>query len=88
MLPELLEHQERRLRASKKHREEPLNGQLTQRELDVVGLLDRALSTSQMGRSLYVSPNTIRTHLKSIYRKLGVSSRKEAVEQAHTTGLI
>jgi DNA-binding CsgD family transcriptional regulator len=35
-----------------------------------------------------VSPSTIRSHVKSIYQKLGVSSRKEAVEQAHARKLI
>ena len=37
---------------------------------------------------LYVSPSTIKSHVKSIYRKLGVSSRKEAVERAHARELI
>jgi DNA-binding CsgD family transcriptional regulator len=35
-----------------------------------------------------VSPSTIKSHVKSVYRKLGVSSRKEAVEQAHARKLI
>jgi LuxR family transcriptional regulator, maltose regulon positive regulatory protein len=41
-----------------------------------------------MGRNLYVAPNTIKTHIKSIYRKLEVSSRKRAVEEARARGLI
>jgi LuxR family transcriptional regulator, maltose regulon positive regulatory protein len=41
-----------------------------------------------MAQSLYVAPNTVRTQVKSIYRKLGVSSRGAAVEEAHTRGLI
>ena len=41
-----------------------------------------------MAQSLYVAPNTVRTQVKSIYRKLGVTSRKEAVQEAYAKGLI
>jgi LuxR family maltose regulon positive regulatory protein len=61
---------------------------LTERELAVLRLLNGELSASQMGDSLYVAPSTVRTHIKSIYRKLGVSSRGEAMEEAHARGLI
>jgi LuxR family maltose regulon positive regulatory protein len=54
----------------------------------VLRLLDGELTTRQMGDSLYVAPSTVRTQIKSIYRKLGVSSRKEAVEEAHARGLV
>jgi LuxR family maltose regulon positive regulatory protein len=87
MFPELLERQERTLRQGKQ-REGQLNGELTERELDVLGLLDSERTTQQIGRVLYVAPNTVKTHIKSIYRKLGISSRKEAVEQARARGLI
>jgi LuxR family maltose regulon positive regulatory protein len=87
MFPKHLEHQERKLRQGKR-REGQLNEELTQRELDVLGLLGRELTTQQMGHSLYVAPNTIKTHIKSIYRKLGVSSRKRAAEEARARGLI
>jgi LuxR family maltose regulon positive regulatory protein len=56
--------------------------------LVVLRLLNGELSASQMGDSLYVAPSTVRTHIKSIYRKLGVSSRGEAMEEAHARGLI
>jgi LuxR family transcriptional regulator, maltose regulon positive regulatory protein len=87
IFPELLERQERQLRASKQ-RNGHLNEELTERELAVLRLLGSELSASQMGESLYVASSTVRTHIKSIYRKLGVSSRKEAVEQAHVRELI
>jgi LuxR family transcriptional regulator, maltose regulon positive regulatory protein len=87
IFPELLERQERKLRRIKR-RDGSLDGELTERELDVVRLLDGELSTQEMGRTLYVAPSTVRTHVKSIYRKLGVSSREEAVEQALTRKLI
>jgi LuxR family maltose regulon positive regulatory protein len=87
MFPELLERQERRLRKSK-----PLEGQLegepTERELDVLRLLDDELTTRQIAERLYVAPSTVKTQLKSVYRKLGVSSRGAAVEKAHARGLI
>jgi DNA-binding NarL/FixJ family response regulator len=75
MFPELLERQERKLRTIKR-RDGLLNGKLTERELDVVRRLVGELSTHEMARSLYVAPSTLRTHIKSIYRKLGVSSRE------------
>jgi DNA-binding NarL/FixJ family response regulator len=87
MFPELLERQERTLRQGKQ-REGQLNGELTKREFDVLGLLDGERNIQQIGRVLYVAPNTVKTHIKSIYRKLGVSSRKEAVEQAGARGLL
>jgi LuxR family maltose regulon positive regulatory protein len=86
IFPELLERQERKLRA-RKSREAQLGAELTERERDVLRLLVGELSTRQMAQSLYVAPNTVRTQIKSIYRKLGVSSRGAAVEEAHARGL-
>jgi LuxR family maltose regulon positive regulatory protein len=87
IFPELLERQERQLRTNKKLHGH-LNEELTERELDVLRLLEGALATQQMADSLYVAPSTVRTHIKSIYRKLGVTSRKEAVQEAYAKGLI
>jgi ATP/maltotriose-dependent transcriptional regulator MalT len=87
IFPELLERQERKLRTNKE-RDGHLNEELTERELDVLRLLEGALATQQMADSLYVAPSTVRTHIKSIYRKLGVTSRKEAVQEAYAKGLI
>jgi LuxR family transcriptional regulator, maltose regulon positive regulatory protein len=84
---ELLERQERQLRTNKE-RQGHLNEELTERELEVLRLLEGALATQQMADSLYVAPSTVRTHIKSIYRKLGVTSRKEAVQEASAKGLI
>jgi LuxR family transcriptional regulator, maltose regulon positive regulatory protein len=87
MFPELLDRQERKLR-SRKPQEGQLDGELTERELDVLRLLGSELSTRQMAQNLYVAPSTVRTQIKAIYRKLGVSSRKKAVEEAHARRLI
>jgi len=87
IFPELLERQERGLRKTRR-RGGSLNEELTERELDVLRLLIGDSSTRQIAQSLYVAPSTVRTQVKSIYRKLGVSSRKEAVEEARARGLI
>ncbi len=87
MFPELLERQERKLHA-RKPQEGQLDRELTERELDVLRQLGSELSTRQMAENLYVAPSTVRTQVKSIYRKLGVSSRGAAVEEAHARGLI
>ncbi len=84
---ELLERQERKLRA-RRPREGQLDGELTERELDVLRLLGSELSTRQVAQSLYVAPSTVRTQVKSIYRKLGASSRGQALDEAHVRGLI
>ena len=50
-------------------------------------LLSGEQSVRQIAQGLYVAPSTVRTQVKSIYRKLGVSSRDEAVEEARARGL-
>ena len=87
IFPESLERQERGLRTIKR-RDGSLDGELTRRELDVLHLLVSELSTSLIARRLYVAPSTVKTQVKSIYRKLEVSSRKEAVEEACAKGII
>lgn len=61
---------------------------LTPREHDVLRLLARGLSREQIARQLFVSPNTVKSQLRSLYRKLGVSSRTAALVQAHGLGLL
>jgi LuxR family maltose regulon positive regulatory protein len=55
---------------------------LTERELDVLRLLSSRLTLREIADELYVSINTLKFHLRVIYRKLGVGSRAEAVEIA------
>ena len=55
---------------------------LSPRELDVLRLLGTDLDGPEIARQLVVSLNTVRTHTKSIYAKLGVSSRRAAVRRA------
>jgi LuxR family maltose regulon positive regulatory protein len=61
---------------------------LSDRELDVLRLLDSELSRPQIAQELFVSANTVRTHMKRIYGKLGVHSRAGAVERARALGLL
>ena len=52
---------------------------LTQRETEILRLLQGSLSLSEIAGELFISPNTVKTHAKAVYRKLGVNSRTEAV---------
>jgi LuxR family maltose regulon positive regulatory protein len=61
---------------------------LTERERDVLRMLQGTMSLRDIGRELYLSPNTIKTHTRTLYRKLGVSDRKDAVAKGRELGLI
>lgn len=62
-------------------------GMLSERELDIVMAITRDLSVAEIARSLFISVNTVKTHVKSVYRKLGVNSRADAIKRAKTLGL-
>lgn len=61
---------------------------LTDREVDVLGLLARGLQTKQIARYFDVSPKTVDTHIQGAYRKIGVSTRAAATLYAMENGLI
>jgi LuxR family maltose regulon positive regulatory protein len=61
---------------------------LTAAELRLLPLLATHLSYGEIGDRLIVSRNTVKTHAVSIFRKLGVSSRSEAIEVAEAVGLL
>jgi DNA-binding CsgD family transcriptional regulator len=56
--------------------------QLTHREIEVLKYLSTSKSIEQIGRTLHISKNTMKTHLRNIYRKLNVSDRNQAAEVA------
>jgi LuxR family maltose regulon positive regulatory protein len=62
--------------------------ELTKRELEILRLLPTRLSQREIGRRQFVSYNTVHSHIRSIYRKLGVSSRVDAVKRARERGLL
>jgi LuxR family maltose regulon positive regulatory protein len=61
---------------------------LSERELQVLRLLDSELSGPEIARELFVTQNTLRTHTKHIFTKLGVTSRRAAVRRARERGLM
>lgn len=78
------------LRAAPRTAAPPASGgaDLTERELAVLRLLTGLASAREIADQLYVSHNTVKTQIKSIYRKLGVATRAEAVARARELGLL
>ena len=60
---------------------------LTPRELDVLTLISKGLRNAEAGRALGLTENTVASHIKSIYSKLGITSRAEAALMAQRMGL-
>ena len=61
---------------------------LTERELAILRYLPTVMSNREIARQLYVSVNTVKTHLKQVYRKLGVASRRDAIARARELHLL
>ncbi|NTU80340.1 MAG: tetratricopeptide repeat protein [Chloroflexales bacterium] len=61
---------------------------LTRREIEILGLLTERWSDKEIAARLVIAPNTVRKHTSTIYDKLGVSSRREAVDAAYALGLL
>ena len=61
---------------------------LSERELQVLRLLESSLTQREIADQLYVSVNTVRSHVQHIYGKLGVHSRIEALNHAQDLGLL
>jgi LuxR family maltose regulon positive regulatory protein len=98
---ELLEHQaesgtahpavlETLLQATgrRRHASAPPAEALTEREQTILRYLPTLLSNAEIGAAMYVSLNTVKTHLRSIYRKLDATNRADAVEKARQSGLL
>jgi LuxR family maltose regulon positive regulatory protein len=61
---------------------------LTERELAILRLLPGSATQRQLAATLFVTPNTLKTHLRAVYRKLGVESRADAVLRGREAGLL
>jgi ATP/maltotriose-dependent transcriptional regulator MalT len=79
--------EEQRAEAARTRRE-GLFEPLTDRELAILRMLPAPGSLREIAADLFVTPNTLKTHLRAIYRKLGAESREEAVIRARGGGLI
>jgi LuxR family maltose regulon positive regulatory protein len=62
--------------------------QLSQREREVIQHMSDMMSTAEIAAEMYISVNTVKTHLKSIYRKLSAAHRREAVRRARQLHLV
>jgi LuxR family maltose regulon positive regulatory protein len=65
-----------------------LSGHLSDRELEVLQHLAQMRTSEEIAAEMYVSINTVKTHLKSIYRKLAVTRRGDAVRRAQQLDLL
>ncbi|HKH13223.1 MAG TPA: LuxR C-terminal-related transcriptional regulator, partial [Solirubrobacterales bacterium] len=75
-------------RIGKPSREPAAGEELSQRELDVLRLLATPMTQREIGGELYVSVNTVKTHTRSIFRKLDAANRSEAVARARELGIL
>jgi LuxR family maltose regulon positive regulatory protein len=62
--------------------------ELSTKELDVLRLMATPLSRREIGTRLFVSVNTVKSHQRALYRKLGVASRTDAVDRARRRGIL
>jgi DNA-binding NarL/FixJ family response regulator len=68
--------------------DEPALAELTSRELEVLTLIARGRSNAEIGKELFISDATVKTHVKRVLAKLGLRDRVQAVVLAYETGLI
>jgi LuxR family maltose regulon positive regulatory protein len=61
---------------------------LSERELEVLQLIADGLTNQEISTRLYLSPNTVKTHARNIYSKLGVKGRTKATAKARAMGLL
>jgi LuxR family maltose regulon positive regulatory protein len=89
--PVFVERTERLLKLTPRARREQERAEfweLSERELDVLRLLPSSLSQREIAGELFVSFSTVKSHVRSIFRKLGVDARADAVTRARELGLL
>lgn len=69
-------------------RERPVDDSLSGREREVLGLIAAGLSNREIAARIYVATSTVKSYTNSIFRRLGVSSRTQAVAEARSLGLL
>jgi LuxR family maltose regulon positive regulatory protein len=69
-------------------RPQPLVEPLTNREFDILDLLAQRLQNKEIAEELFISKETVKTHLNNIYQKLNVTNRRNAVEKAKNLGIL
>ncbi|WP_166459485.1 LuxR C-terminal-related transcriptional regulator [Amycolatopsis pithecellobii] len=67
---------------------QPVEPELTAREAQLLRELPSLATVEEIAAAMYVSANTVKTHLRNVYRKLGVTSRREAIVAARQRGLL
>ena len=65
----------------------PASELLSAREMDVLRLISHGLSDAEVASRLFLSPHTVRAHVRSIYSKIGVTSRSAATRYAAENGI-
>lgn len=66
----------------------PIDVLISNRELEVLSLIQNGFSNFQIGKQLFLSENTIKTHIKHIFKKMSASNRKEAIEKGILWGIL
>jgi LuxR family maltose regulon positive regulatory protein len=61
---------------------------LSDREIEVLGLLAKGLQRQEIASTLVLSLNTVKTHIRNIYNKLGVNNQMQAVARARALGIL
>ena len=61
---------------------------LTEREREVLAYMRSIMTAAEIAEALYISVNTVKTHERSIYRKLGAGSRRDALKTAAKRGIV
>jgi DNA-binding NarL/FixJ family response regulator len=85
---DLLEPSLRRALAERARTNEDKGAQLTERELQVLTGMSQGKSNAQIGRELFLSEDTVKTHARRLFRKMGVTDRAQAVASGFRRGLV